>query len=93
MNNYILLGILIWNMTVFFLYAMDKYRAQHGGWRVSERALILSAFCMGGIGAAAGMCFLRHKTRHLKFRALIPLSCILTIAAIILIIWPEGLIK
>ena len=89
-KHYILIGLLLWNLTVFFLYAMDKYRARHGSWRVSERALVLSAFCMGGIGAAVGMFLLRHKTRHLKFRVLIPLSLILTITVAAFFLWPEA---
>ena len=66
---------------MFFLYAMDKHRARNGLWRVSERALILCAFLLGGIGALLGMFLLHHKTRHLKFRLLLPLAAIITAAA------------
>lgn len=88
-NTYLLIILLIWNTVVFFLYAMDKYRARHGSWRVPERVLLLCAFFCGGIGAVAGMCLLRHKTRHLKFRILLPITAILTAAVAVLIQWPE----
>lgn len=88
-NQYLLLVLFIWNLTVFFLYAMDKYRARNGSWRVSERTLILCSFCAGGIGAMAGMLFLRHKTRHFKFRILIPVSMMLTVAVVLFAFNPE----
>lgn len=83
---YLLLAILLWNLVVFIMYAADKQRARKGAWRISERALILGALCAGGLGAAAGMYLLRHKTRHLQFRILIPIAVVLTAAVMILII-------
>ena len=80
MNN-ILTALLIWNLCVFFIYAADKRRARKRMWRVSEKALLICSFLCGGIGAMAGMHCLRHKTRHLKFRILVPLSAIFTIIA------------
>jgi uncharacterized membrane protein YsdA (DUF1294 family) len=88
MKHYIVIALSSWNLTVFFLYAMDKYRSKRGSWRVSERTLIVCALCLGGIGAAAGMGLLRHKTRHLKFRILIPFSLLITVA-VVTSLWPE----
>lgn len=93
MNKLILLLLLIWNLTVFFLYAMDKYRARKNAWRVSERALILGALLCGGVGAALGMALLRHKTRHLKFRLLVPLAAVLTLVVAAFLLWPQQLLE
>jgi uncharacterized membrane protein YsdA (DUF1294 family) len=85
---YILIGIALWNLTVLFLYAMDKYRAKRGSWRVSEKTLLLCALFGGGIGGVAGMYLLRHKTRHMKFRVLIPVALVITLIVAALIQWP-----
>ena len=87
MTTYILLAILAWNVIVFFLYAADKSRAKRAARRISERTLILSALCLGGAGAMAGMSLLRHKTQHTNFKILVPIGLILTVAAVGLIIW------
>ena len=88
---YLLIALLVWNLVVFFLYAADKSRARRGGRRISERSLLLAAFLGGGIGAAAGVFLLRHKTRHLKFCIIVPLCLIITVAALVFIIYNCGL--
>ena len=80
MKYYFFIAIAFWNLVVFLLYAADKHRTKSGGWRIPERTLIFGAICLGGLGAATGMYLLRHKTRHMKFRILIPLSLLITIA-------------
>lgn len=89
MTSYLSAALLLWNITVFFIYAMDKLRAAHGGWRVSERTLLLCAFLGGGLGAFVGMLLLRHKTRHLRFRILLPVAAALTLAAYAFLLWPH----
>lgn len=61
------------NLLAYLLMGIDKKRAQEGRWRVSERALLLTAAAGGSAGAALGMISFRHKTRHLKFTLGIPL--------------------
>lgn len=70
----------LWNIIVFFTYGADKLRAKKRMRRISEQTLITSAFLFGSIGALSGMYIFRHKTRHLKFRILLPLALILNIA-------------
>jgi len=77
---YILLG---WNIVVFAAYGIDKWKAIHNKWRIKESILLFFAFLMGGIGALAGMSVFRHKTKHLKFRILVPLALVVTIATVI----------
>lgn len=70
--KYILLYYLIVNIFAFFLYGSDKRRAVHHKWRITERALLLSAVAGGAVGALLGMIWFRHKTLHLQFRIIVP---------------------
>ena len=74
------LVILLISFITFCLYGIDKWKAQHNQWRISEKALILSALFFGAPGAFLGMQLFRHKTKHWYFRLLIPLFLILQIA-------------
>ena len=69
----ILLYLLIVNAVAYFLMMADKIKAKKNLWRIPESTLMLSALLGGSIGALAGMYTFRHKTRHLKFTAGIPL--------------------
>ena len=68
-------------MTVltFIVYAVDKTIAKRrkGGRRVPERTLLLLSFLGGCVGACFGMFLVRHKTKHLRFVILVPLSTVL----------------
>lgn len=79
------LWLLIMSVFTFFLYAADKKRAKKQEWRIRESTLILCSFLGGSVGAMLGMYVLRHKTQHLSFRILIPLSLILHIAIVVLL--------
>lgn len=68
------------NAVSFCLMAHDKWCAVRGRWRVPERMLLLSAACFGGLGGVLGMRLLRHKTRHRRFRVLLPVFLALQIA-------------
>ena len=58
--------IIILNLINFVLYGVDKYKARHDKWRISEKTLlILSIFA--GVGGFLGMEIFRHKTREKKF--------------------------
>lgn len=74
--------LIIWNLIVFMLYGIDKYKAIKDGWRISERTLLSAAFLMGAFGAVLGMEAFRHKTRKRKFRSLVPIALALNIAVL-----------
>lgn len=74
--------LIIWNVIVFLTYGIDKLKAIKNGWRISEKALLMLAFCMGGVGAYLGMQTFRHKTKKLKFNILVPLAVIFNMAII-----------
>lgn len=62
-NNYL---IIILNLINFILYGIDKYKAKHNLWRISEKTL-LSLSVLAGVGGILGMEFFHHKTREKKF--------------------------
>lgn len=68
------------NLLAFVLYGVDKLKAKKGAWRIPEATLLLVAFLGGSLGALLGMEIFRHKTKHAKFRILVPLFLILHIA-------------
>lgn len=76
----ILLYLLVMDIVVFVLFAVDKSRARRGGRRISEATLLLTALLGGSVGALFGMIVLRHKTRHAKFCILIPLFLLLRVS-------------
>lgn len=78
--KWVLLILAAVNLLAFALYGVDKVKAKKGAWRIPEATLLLVAFLGGSVGALLGMEVFRHKTRHLKFRILVPLFLILHIA-------------
>lgn len=61
------------NVVTFFVYGIDKWKARHKRWRVSEAALLMLALLGGSVGAWLGMYVWRHKTQHKKFKYGVPL--------------------
>ena len=58
----IIIGAL--SLITFLLYAIDKYKAQSGLWRIPEKVLLSFSFLGGSIGGLVGMFACRHKTKH-----------------------------
>lgn len=82
MNFIVITYLILINLTAFIAYGADKQKAKRHAFRIPERTLIGLALIGGSVGALAAMSFFRHKTRHLKFKAGIPL--ILTVQ---LMVW------
>jgi uncharacterized membrane protein YsdA (DUF1294 family) len=70
------------NVFTFIAFGVDKWRARHNQWRISEAALFLFAILGGSIGALLGMHIWHHKTRHLHFVIGIPLIMLLQVILI-----------
>lgn len=68
------------NVLVFILYGIDKWKAEHHRWRISESVLV-GAAVFGVFGALLGMIFWRHKTRKPKFYIGIPVILALELTA------------
>ncbi len=60
------------NLVVALVYGWDKWAAQKGRRRISERRLLMLAALFGGPGAFFGMRAFRHKTQKPRFRFGIP---------------------
>lgn len=75
--------LLALNLRAFVLMGVDKRRARRDQWRISEKKLLLSALCFGGLGAFAGMKLFHHKTLHKRFSFGIPAMLIAQSAIII----------
>lgn len=65
--------LIIINAATLLLMLIDKQKAKHGKWRISEKTLIGAALLGGSIGAILGMNIFRHKTKHPKFSIGLPL--------------------
>lgn len=61
----IIFGVL--SVITFFMYGVDKFKAQRGKWRISEKALLISSFIGGAVGGFLAMQLFRHKTKHWYF--------------------------
>ena len=73
------LWIACMSVIAFVCYGIDKKKAIDHAWRIRESTLILLAFMGGAPGALLGMRVFHHKTKHRKFRILVPLALILWI--------------
>ena len=80
----ILSAALVMSLISFLMMGWDKRCARKGRWRVSEKALFLSAILMGAIGGVIGMRVFRHKTKHWYFKLFFPLLAALQI---VLVVW------
>lgn len=85
MTKLILLYFLIINAVGFLLMLADKQRARKKLWRIPESTLMTAAAFGGSIGCLLGMYTFRHKTKHLKFTAGIPLILAVQIGLMIAI--------
>ena len=76
----IIIILIIINVITFFTYGIDKWKAKHGKWRISELTLLILAIFGGSIGALAGIKVWHHKTMHLKFKYGVPAIFIIEVA-------------
>ena len=72
MTTILLFALVAVNLLAFALYGLDKLKAKRGAWRISEATLLLVAALGGSVGALLGMELFRHKTKHWKFKILVP---------------------
>ncbi len=60
------------NVLSLYFYGIDKFRSKKKKWRIPEFSLLFAAFMGGAAGAYLAMMLFRHKTKHPKFRILVP---------------------
>lgn len=78
--------LIVVNIIALFLYGYDKQCAKAHRWRISEKALLTSAFIGGSLGAYVGMMSFRHKTNHKIFQICVPLLLIIQMIGLIIIV-------
>lgn len=83
------LYLLVINLIGFFAMGIDKFKAQRGSWRISEKALFTITLLFGGVGTIAGMYVFRHKTKKLYFTIGFPVILIteIVLAIYFIFIW------
>ena len=69
----ILSYLVVINLIAFVLYGIDKKRAIKNEFRIRESVLLWTARLGGAIGSWLGIKIFRHKTKHTKFRVIVPL--------------------
>ena len=85
MNTLLIVYLLLINIAAFALFGADKRKARRNAWRISEKALFLSAVLGGSLGALIGMRLFHHKTKHWYFVVGIPAIFVLQIIGYVLI--------
>lgn len=83
--KYFVIILIIINLLTCIIYGIDKLKAVGRARRTPEKVLLGLAFVGGSLGALIGMQVFRHKTRHWKFRILVPLFLVLHIVAILFV--------
>ena len=86
----ILSYLVVINLIAFVLYGIDKKRAIRNEHRIRESALLWIARLGGAIGSWLGIKIFRHKSKHTKFRVIVPLWMIIWIAFIVLVVIKIG---
>ena len=77
----IYIGLFV-NILGFILMYVDKQKAIKHQWRIRENTLMLVAVLFCSFGIYGGMLTFRHKTKHLKFKILVPMLVILHLVII-----------
>lgn len=77
---YYLLSI---NLLTFLAYGIDKWKAKHKRWRITEAALLLLAALGGSPAALLAMRVFHHKTLHKKFRYGVPAILLVQVTLVV----------
>ena len=89
MDDWLWPALASYNLLVLAIYALDKFRARRGRWRIAEATLLWLALLGGSAGAMAGVYLVRHKSRKPRFALGVPL---LFLAQAGLALWYLGLL-
>ena len=83
-EQFILVYLVVMSVVTFFVYGIDKWKAQHKRWRIPESVLLGLAAVGGSVGAWLGMQVWHHKTQHKKFKYGVPA---IFVAQLVLAVW------
>ncbi|MEQ3281937.1 DUF1294 domain-containing protein [Finegoldia magna] len=73
------------NLITFLAFLIDKRKAIHNKYRISENVLILLCILAGFIGAMSSMIIFKHKLYKKKFTISIPLISFVYLVVFVLI--------
>lgn len=79
----VLVYLIAVNALDLVLFGIDKWKAKHAQWRISEPTLLAVAAIGGSIGSWIGMKMWHHKTLHKKFKYGIPLIMMVQFALLL----------
>lgn len=71
------------NIVTFVVFGIDKYKAKHHKWRVSEKMLFALSIIGGTIGALSAMLVFHHKINKSLFKYGIPLILLFQVILLI----------
>lgn len=77
--------LLLANLLAFVLYGIDKVKAKKKAYRIPERTLLWMARIGGGVGSWIGVMVFHHKTKHAKFKIVVPLWTVIWLVVLILL--------
>ena len=60
------------NLIAFLTFGIDKLKAKHHHYRISEKFLFTLCFIGGSLGGFLGMTIFHHKTLHKSFKYGVP---------------------
>lgn len=78
--------LLIINALGFLLMYVDKKNAKLRRRRIPEKLLLGSAVIGGSLGVLMGMEWLRHKTKHKRFRFVAGISFLIHLSVFLLVL-------
>jgi len=81
-QQFLLLYLVVINITTFFFFGLDKLKSQFNSRRISEKGLWFLSFIGGSGGGLLGMHFFRHKTKKTSFQLGIAIIILLQITLI-----------
>lgn len=80
------IALAVISLITYIVYAVDKWKARNGAWRIPEKTLLLFSFFGGAVGGYLAMQTLRHKTRHWYFHAINILGLLWQLALLVYLI-------
>lgn len=82
-----LIYLFLINFLSFLLMKIDKIKAQHHAWRISEKTFFILALLGGSLGIGLAMYVFHHKTKHFTFIIGIPAIFIGQLILYFLLCW------
>ena len=77
--------VIVINVITLMMYGIDKWKAKHSKWRISEATLLIMAAVGGSIGAWTGIKLFHHKTLHKKFKYGVPAIFLIQLGIVVFV--------